>query len=208
MFRCRKVAEPPRHSAHCAPATIRMGTLCAPVHCRAPSARNPPFQKGSRCPTRRNHLQTSAPRRHRRRRTGRRLCCGHPDQVQRRQGRRLRGQHRPVRGLPRALRPDPLRRGPGPPAHQGHRQRAAQGPGPRRHPLPGQRHLRPGPDPARLPRLLRRRHLLHRRHQGRGPGHPRHRARRAPSAARTSSPGTTATRTSRATGRWTPRKSP
>ncbi len=80
---------------------------------------------------------------------GRRLRRGHPDQERGRQERRADGQHRPLRPLPGALRPDPLRRGPGPPAHQGHRQRPAQGPGPRRHPLLRQRRLRHGPRPSR-----------------------------------------------------------
>ena len=82
---------------------------------------------------------------------------------------------RPVRAPARAVRPDPLRRRAGPPAHQGHRQGAAPGAVQAADPPARQRRVRHRRQARRPAPPLRRGRLHDRRREGPRPRHPRHR---------------------------------
>ena len=184
--------------------TFRMGDCALYLAAHPPRLRRAPgVQLG------RNHIQTSAPRCDCRRRTGRRLRRGHPDQVQ--EPSRTATSRSASTSSSRYPAPYGLIRYGVAPDHP-----RIKGIVNALHKVLDRGDIRffgnvdYGRDLTlrRPPRLLRRRHLRHRRHQGRGPGHSRASSSTAPSAAPTSSPGTTATRTCRATGRWRPRRSP
>ena len=84
-------------------------------------------------------------------------------------GRRPRALHRPLRVAPRTVRPDPLRRRPRPPAHQGHRELAARDARLRRRAPDRQRRDRARHRGGRAARALRRRHLRDRSPARRAP---------------------------------------